>query len=816
VRIGEKFISSIVNKNKTPDISSINTIKDEVIISKSLCQTEPWEYRVSPEKQYKSSGERGYKPDRGKYNLFTGSTFAILEEDKKLPGKEKIENLCSRIKSIDRKNKKELLSFTEELMKANKLSHDPVLLEESQKFISSLRPVFDHLIPENKVFPEKDSSFLEYGKGDPVLFFTERFPSLQDSFNKIFPDEMGYREYIHGQRELTTGNQIRDSLRTLDRELEMENLPREPGIRIKAVLRMVMSLFYSGIIPAIEIDKGNKEIKKIFKEDGFNLSNISSEFLDSKREISNIILENTMKKLNFTHGEISLAIKLMEEVPLTGNNSTIFDALVNEKSYMDYKGMDGEISEKVEKKAKELGITPQLLMKTGYIFHAAFKRMEPYELRDMKFTDGTWQPSLDFEKVGMKKFNSLKNSQTEPEHEEDKMFKTFIDESNELDKIAGEIKDREIETKKSQLRPVFIKGKLNSDGIMLVHATKGFPKDGILYPNSHYENGHPLERNPRGIVEFSWNGVIDQWNNAPAIILTPLNKAPKENIFNLWYTATSHMGPYNIPEGSVILIREGTAVSEKERQKLREKGIEIKTFPANETSEDAVEHAMTEKGYSPLLMGTDICGGIGTETTWFDEDSGIDYFTSDYKDEMIKKSEELAKEVGIPSAKGTDSYPLGYITLSMEGYKKDLESGHIKKSYEKPEEFKKKIDEFSRNLNLAEQSLSEIQKNSDSWKNISSYARAYLEIMSLDYELCKNCDDRFYESMEQELKDRQAGLSDRDNNNSFVIYYVKFINWKYNTSFNPQDIKGQEDQKKLLQKLMDKYFSSLNSNSHDV
>ena len=176
-------------QNKTPEISSINTIKDEVIISKSLCRTEPWEYKVSPEKQYKSSGERGYKPDMGKYNLFTGSTFTILEDDKKLPGKEEIENICSRIKNIDRKNKKELLSFTEELMEANKLSHDPVLLEESQKFISSLRPVFDHLIPE--VFSEKDSSFLEYGKGDPVSFFTERFPVLSDCFNKIFPDDRG-------------------------------------------------------------------------------------------------------------------------------------------------------------------------------------------------------------------------------------------------------------------------------------------------------------------------------------------------------------------------------------------------------------------------------------------------------------------------------------------------------------------------------------------------------------------------------------------------------------------------------------------------
>ncbi|MEQ8222095.1 MAG: hypothetical protein ABRQ37_07345, partial [Candidatus Eremiobacterota bacterium] len=716
MKIGKNFVLQLADNNKSHKTFSMDSIKDKTVISLSKEKTPEY---ISLGKEYR---ERSFRTESGTYNL---PGFPLLQEDKKIPGKEEIEHLCQSMKHIDRTDKKELLHFTEKLMEANKTSHDPLLLEESQKFLSSLRPLFDSHIPSDKIFSEKDSSFLEHGNGDSVTFFTERFPVLSDCFNKIFPEEMKYREYIHGARELTTGNQVRDAMRTLDREIKMEQLPQLPGIRIKSVLRMVMSLFYAGTIPAMEIDKGNKEIKKTFKEAGFDLSGISSEFIRGKREISNIILEHTMKKLNFTPQEISLALNLMEEIPLTGNNSTIFDALLKEKSYMDYKGRDEEISGKVEKRAREFGITPSLLVKTGYIFQAAFKRLEPYELRDMKFSDGTWQPSLDFEHVGMKKFNSIKNAVMEPKNEEEKLFKSFIDASNELDKIAGAITDREIEIKKSQLRPVFINGKLNSDGIMLVHATKGFPKDGILYPNSHFGDGHPLDRNPRGIVEFSWNGVIDQWNNAPAIILTPLNKAPKENICNLWYTATSHMGPYTIPEGSVILVREGTDVSEKDRKKLMDKGIEIKTFPENETSEDAVEQAMIEKGYSPLLMGTDICGGIGTETTWFDEASGIDYFTSDYKDEMIKKSEELAKESGISSAKGTDSYPLGYITLEMEGYKKDLESyGHIKKSYEKSDEFKKKIDEFSKNFNLAEDSLNEIQKNSDPWKTISSYARA--------------------------------------------------------------------------------------------
>ncbi len=795
MKIGENFVSRIYRKNKTVNSTSLNSIKDEVTLSSSTPEPE----YISFKKSYR---ERGYKSDTG--NL---PGFPILQEEKKLPGKEEIEKLCNDIKNTEKKE--EILNIAEKLAEANKDSYDPVLLEKSQKFLSYLRPLFDSHIPADKIFSKKDSSFLEHGKGDPVSFFTERFPVLSDCFNKLFPEEMKYREFIHGARELTTGNQVRDAMRTLDREIKTEKLPEVPGIRIKAVLRMVMTLFYAGTIPAIEIDKGNKEIKKTFKEGGFDLSGISSKFIDSKKEISNIILENTMKKLNFTPQEISLALKLTEEIPLTGNNSTIFDALLKEKSYMDYKGRDEEISGEVEKRAKELGITPSLLIKTGYIFHGAFKRLEPYELRDMKFSEGTWQPSLDFEHVGMKKFNSLKNTLTEPKNEEEKLFKSFIDASNELDKIAGAFEDREIEVKKSQLRPLFINGKLNGDGIMLVHATKGFPKDGILYPNSHYGDDHPIQRNPRGIVEFSWNGVIDQWNNAPSIVLTPLNMAPKENICNLWYTATSHMGPYTIPEGSVILVREGTEVSEKDRKKLMEKGIEIKTFPENETSEDAVEGAMIEKGYSPLLMGTDICGGIGTETTWFDEASGIDYFTSDYKDEMTKKSEELAKEAGISSAKGTDSYPLGYITLEMEGYKKDIEAyGHIKKSYEKSDEFKKKIDEFSKNLKVTENSLSDSQKKGDSWKNINSYARAYLDIMTLDYELCKNCGDRFYEGLEKEMNERSAGMSNRDEKHSFVSYYVKFINWKFNTNLSPNDIKGPDDQKKLLQKVTDRYFSS--------
>ena len=102
-----------------------------------------------------------------------------------------------------------------------------------------------------------------------------------------------------------------------------------------------------------------------------------------------------------------------------------------------------------------------------------------------------------------------------------------------------------------------------------------------LYPNNYFGDA-PLLRNPRSVVEFSFNGVINLWKDAKVVVLVPLSAAREMKFVNFWYTATSYFGPFRIPEGSTILVKDSMFPDTSVVEQLAKRGIEVRIFPKKE------------------------------------------------------------------------------------------------------------------------------------------------------------------------------------------------------------------------------------------
>ena len=217
--------------------------------------------------------------------------------------------------------------------------------------------------------------------------------------------------------------------------------------------------------------------------------------------------------------------------------------------------------------------------------------------------------------------------------------------------------------------PLFVDGKLQADGIVLVHAHQGFPKDGMLYPNNYYGDGPLLMRNPRSIVEFSFNGLIssDRWNNADVIVLMPLQIAPKNNLMNLWYIATSYLGPVKIPQGATILVRSYFYVDERDIKALEARGIHVKISSYYQNADTVIGRTLDEMGYeSKELL---VYGGnrLKWRTSWKGGSGDFLGASDDHTKQLREKQfKMLAAQLGIRNAQGTLDYDLGRVTGLME------------------------------------------------------------------------------------------------------------------------------------------------------
>ncbi len=211
---------------------------------------------------------------------------------------------------------------------------------------------------------------------------------------------------------------------------------------------------------------------------------------------------------------------------------------------------------------------------------------------------------------------------------------------------------------------LWVDGRLNSSGILLMHALNHFPEDGRLYPNSYFGDEPVLMRNPRNIVEFSFNNIIHYWMEATYIVIIPMTAMLDRQWVNIWYTATSHMGPVSLPKGTTIMVRRGREISEQQIEALKAKGISIVYFDEKGWADYEAVNVVKGMGYEPVT----IFGGPfgGTDTSWKSEKTDMDYGSKENMPQLKQAIGQLAEELHIASAEPTSEYDIGYLTISME------------------------------------------------------------------------------------------------------------------------------------------------------
>lgn len=102
------------------------------------------------------------------------------------------------------------------------------------------------------------------------------------------------------------------------------------------------------------------------------------------------------------------------------------------------------------------------------------------------------------------------------------------------------------------------------ESLALVHLTGHVPKDGILYPTSHYDKTGSGRF--RDTIHFSLNGPVGShmygdWGGKKVAIHVPYEKA-KPWIYNAYTIDTFGIGPMKLPHGSHIIVSTDTAKQE--------------------------------------------------------------------------------------------------------------------------------------------------------------------------------------------------------------------------------------------------------------
>jgi chemotaxis methyl-accepting protein methylase len=264
---------------------------------------------------------------------------------------------------------------------------------------------------------------------------------------------------------------------------------------------------------------------------------------------------------------------------------------------------------------------------------------------------------------------------------------------------------------------LWVDGKLNRNGILLMHALGHFPENGMLYPNSYFGDECALLRNPRNIVEFSWNNIIHYWMDTPYAVIVPLSAMSDRSWVNFWFTATAHMGPVSLPKGTTIMVRRGQKVSQQQIAALKEKGIDIVYFDEKDWADNKVTSVVKGMGYEPVTMYGSPLGG--TDTTWRSERTMTDYADERRLTQLRQASQQLANELNIASAKPTTSYDIGFLTCSMERLHKAFMGNDLNAPTVDWNKFNRCYQRISKDERFA---------GTESWKMFMAYAQFYVDI----------------------------------------------------------------------------------------
>ncbi|HAH20277.1 MAG: hypothetical protein A2Y00_09455 [Omnitrophica WOR_2 bacterium GWF2_43_52] len=352
---------------------------------------------------------------------------------------------------------------------------------------------------------------------------------------------------------------------------------------------------------------------------------------------------------------------------------------------------------------------------------------------------------------------------------------------------------------------------INPRGIVLVHVHKSVPHDGILHPNSYYKDGTLLLRSPREIVEFSWNGSIDydyiNWKDGDVVVLVPLKNTPTNNFLNLWYAATSYFGAFNIPPGSLVLVREGVNLNNGVIQHFLERKIGIIRFPQEQGTNEAVNTVLLKSGYVPMTIKSDNPWETGDTATWIDKRIGIDYGSYGYinKENHFSQLESftrgLAEKLKIPSnpffSGGSTSYDLGKVTISMESINEQL------KKYGTWKHWNSDLPSFNISSEKAYNALSQEQRQSDAGRRFLAMTKLCSKFVELNKMLNNLVKDPAYfllsmlQSQNETLKQERIRES------------ISQINATYGLVLFPEDLQNLEDFLGIVQLLVERDFPGI-------
>jgi hypothetical protein len=567
---------------------------------------------------------------------------------------------------------------------------------------------------------------------------------------------------------------------------------------MRAVLRAVLAAAYTGLMPAFRVHGGDPRPLQRLRAAGFQIPSAAStrkrHQVDAWGAISSAVLSKMTTDLRFTPRESALAAELLREIPKTTDGTSVSELAeyAAEGKLKDFQRYHPRQAEEIRKRARALGIPPSVLYRVSLWLLAARSGMQPAELRALRREGGIWRVRADLRAAGLADLADIADGK----------------ESGAVPPALSAYAKRGRELARAPMpppaRPIVVDGRLDPDALVLVHARHDLPDEqGRMHPNIRYGEGSVFRRNPRTVLEFSWNGVIDQWNDADVVVLTPLAAALKRDadggFANLWYTATTYVGSYALPPGSTVLLREGAALPKGRAEALERLGIRVVRFPKERTSSDAAQEVLERQGYAAMTLGTDFYeGGEGTDTTWMDaRRGGADLFDPDHVGASSDMTRELARGYGL-SGEGKRSFPLGRLISDMEEFHENFAStGLVHRTYGKLSELEMTLARFERDLKAVEAG-----PRAGAWRDTTALARAYLELGRFEAAVSRSVvpdgDDRrvedFWMLLSRELH-RQPGR--------VLTRVVAELNARFGLRVRPESIRDEKGFVELMTRVAD-------------
>jgi len=675
-------------------------------------------------------------------------------------------------------------------------------VREIEAFLNRARQYLDPELSPTVAFAENDSAFLEAGEGDPVQFFLRHYPDLEKIFTRhLARDDVNTAGRLVRWHDINLIDAKRRYFRILEPLLRSYGIPAVPGIRIAAVIRILAVLQDMQTVTANAwFSKDDRSLIDLLLKAGVPVPERgeNERFYDYRDRLMKEVIERVMTDLGFTRRETDTALAISSYL----NAPIELPWSQEENRYI--RSSDDWGAEKIAQLSQNSGISASTCIKLAGLFSAAAKFVDGNGLWGGNFEKGAWFPSVNLEAEGFSKLAKLSNEDPFA-GERDSSLQKISGVLDQVHQLKQKLLYQQEQDERGKPQPLIgPDGALRPEGMVLVHAAQGLVWDGkriALYPNSYFEGEHPLESLPRNIVEFSLNGVIAMLNSADVIFMSPFSEASKQGFANLWHTATSHVGPFELPEGSWILIRRGklAEIPEAMRQWLDQKKIQIAYFDENLGAQEAVERSILDHGFTPMTITNNITNPFNG-TTWLDEVKGLDLMDKAHLAGTEAQLRTLASNMDIPWSARTNDYPLGKLIYEMELLIKSFNGspGGGQNLYVMRGD-RRKLDE---SLNAIPNAVAQ-RFSGEAWGRI----RAYLKAIDLVFDFQNRLEDSLGDSIYKDLT--KEGLERI--NPEIARRFIQFVNQYAGLDLKPEEFTEPADYKKIVTEVLNKKMPEFSS-----